>query len=462
MGRSRRIRAALLLAVASGVSLALGGATQAGPPGTWTRITDPTGSNTQQLGLARTNDRALHVGWLRAPAGGKGSVMHSSITPAGRSQAPNAIVTGWAGVNVPDLVRLHDGRLRVYFGGIRSGARDPQQSLNTAVAESDGKAWELQVGSATTSTRAYASPMAAVVKRDGTPVVTWVTTFALEVQTGVDPNVPPQVYENRCCAPDPNLAVDGSSGELVLGWFSLVRGDEGYWTQSIDPRKTKQKVPGSGRHDGQRMALSGRIGAPGVYFAFCDGSPCKNVVVWRHGTSSLRRITPAAGARFVNIAAAPSGRLWVTWMLANKLYTTRSNKAATAFGPIVATAPPAQTSQIWSVDGEGSAGPLDLFASASTSRTSLAWWHTQVYPQLTLTASPRTFSASKGGKVTFTVRDAGDPVKGATVKVGGKAGATSAGGKVAIAFAAGTKSGTYRATASLAGYRAASVNVTAG
>ena len=92
----------------------------------------------------------------------------------------------------------------------------------------------------------------------------------------------------------------------------------------------------------------------------------------------------------------------------NELFARRTNKAATRFGPVVTIKPPASTSSVWKLKGEGTRGPLDLLAAVSTG-SSLAAWHTQVLPPLSI-------GAKKGADdVTFTVSDASDPVTGAKV-----------------------------------------------
>ena len=67
------------------------------------------------------------------------------------------------------------------------------------------------------------------------------------------------------------------------------------------------------------------------------------------------------------------------WHRGGPIYVTRTNAAATKRGPY-AVKPPAKTSTIWKLSGEGSrAGVLDLLAHVSTPG-SLATWHTQVKP----------------------------------------------------------------------------------
>jgi hypothetical protein len=114
-----------------------------------------------------------------------------------------------------------------------------------------------------------------------------------------------------------------------------------------------------------------------------DGTP---VSAWattfgtRDGAKAPAITIKARGAQDVNIASAPGGRLWLMWQRGGLIYVTRTNAAATKAGPVHSVKPPAKTSTIWKLSGEGSrAGVLDLLASVSTPG-SLATWHTQVKP----------------------------------------------------------------------------------
>ena len=91
---------------------------------------------------------------------------------------------------------------------------------------------------------------------------------------------------------------------------------------------------------GQRTALTGRIGAGGVYLAYGAGYPA-------FGTVQLLRIgrPPVAVARstevdHVGIAPGPGGRLWLFWSTGEGYAATRSNRAATRFESVTRVAAP--------------------------------------------------------------------------------------------------------------------------
>jgi hypothetical protein len=129
------------------------------------------------------------------------------------------------------------------------------------------------------------------------------------------------------------------------------------------------------------------------------------------------------------------------------LFVTRSNKAASGFEPVQKLAvPQGGGGGLSFVQCEGSAGPADLFADVPGG-SAQGFSQTHVLPQLSLRAQ-----ATKT-KVTISVRDAGDPVAGVSVRVGGKGVTTNAQGQAALTLRAGS----YSASATMASYAPASI-----
>jgi hypothetical protein len=186
----------------------------------------------------------------------------------------------------------------------------------------------------------------------------------------------------------------------------------------------------------------------------------KHVSLWRHGGGAPVELAKGENIRHVNITSAPEGRLWVVWADGSRLFALRSNKEATDFGSMISVAPPGGTFSVYKLKGEGSLGPLDLFTAVSTSPSELATWHTQVFPPLALSVSPKTFVGSEGATVSFTVSDVGDAVEGATVTVAGKTATTNAQGRASIDFPKGTKPATLTAQASKKDYSDAGARIT--
>src|SRR5438093_7983091 len=98
--------------------LLLAPATGAGPAASWTRLPG-TVVNFAEPGLARTGDRALHVVFTRK-AGTKEELAHVTVSAAGKVGATSVALGGWSSMSHPDLLRMPDGSLRVFIGGIRT------------------------------------------------------------------------------------------------------------------------------------------------------------------------------------------------------------------------------------------------------------------------------------------------------------------------------------------------------
>jgi hypothetical protein len=441
-----------LLAVPSALSAPVG------PPGSWTRITDKTDRNIDEVGLARTSDGVLHVLWRRLAASREEGIWHTPVSKGGKVGSASVVLAGLLAADNPDVVVMPDGRLRTFFLGLDGTLAGT--GVLAASAPASGVGWTRE-GVRVSARRGALDSVGAGLAADGAPVFAYNMTSVLAVHFGLDPAVADVDLQpdTRCCDYSPDVATDAKTGETAVAWFSNADTREGIWARRIAPRVgPRQRAPGSvvgGDAVGtdQRTPITHRLGAPGVYVAYGGGYPTsKRVLLWRVGAARPMLVGTSADVEDVHVSPGPEGRLWVAWhdgQNAKRIFAVRTNKAATRVGPIVRVAPPKATSAIWKLNGQGSLGPLDLLASVSTPG-SLATWHTQVLPKLTLRAI-----AGKAA-VTFVVADAGDPVAGAAVKVGGKTLVTGADGRATTALAAGP----HKATASKPGYSPATASMT--
>jgi hypothetical protein len=447
----RRRRA---FAVGLVVLLAVAAPAAAGPPGQWTRLPG-TVVNFAEPGLARTSDGVLHLVYTRK-SGTKEELAHVTVSAGGKVGATAVALGGWSSMSHPDLLRMPDGTLRVFFGGIRStNPGETNNAMNTATAPASGAQWTLKPGKAAQATYAYATSYAgAGLAKNGTPISSWAGTPGLGFHYGVDPSAPDgKITQSGCCLYHPDIGVDSASGQAWIGFTSNETASPGAFVNAIGPggpEGGRKLAPGSltGKNFLQpigRTPITGRLGAAGVFIAYGQGYPTfKAIAVWRVDTGKPQLVLKANGAKHVSIAAAPEGRLWVMWDVSGKIYATRTNHAATRVGPPSTLGPPGSKS-VYELDGEGSSGPLDLIANDGQ-----GLWHQQVWPKLQL-------SGKRTGKtIVFTVADAGDPVAAAKVRVGGKNLTTAANGRATLANA---PSGRVKASASKAGYTAASTTV---
>jgi hypothetical protein len=450
----------LWVAASTVAVLTLAASAAAGPRGQWTRLPG-TVINFAEPGLARTSDGALHVLYTRRN-GSKEDLIHVAVAPNGRVGGESVALGGWSAMSHPDLLRMPDGTLRAFFGGIRStAAGETNNSMNTATAPAGGSPWTLKPGKAAQSTSAYATGVAgAGLARDGTPISTWSGSPGLGFHYGIDPAQPDgRIPQSGCCLYTPDVAVDSASGQAWVGFHSNESAGPGLYVNAIGPggqQGDRRLAPGSvtgtsSIYPGNRASITGRTGAAGVYLFFGQGYPTFNTLaLWRVDTARPQVVIRADGNEHANVAAAPEGRLWLMWERSGTIYAARTNKAATKVGAANALRPPGGAT-IFRLNGEGSAGPLDLIANLQ-GPGGQGLWHQQVWPKLQLAASSR--KAGKGRVVTFRVLDAGDPVPAATIKAGGRTLRTAANGTATLRQANATR---LKVTASKAGYSPASL-----
>ena len=454
----RTIRAIVVALVVLGVATTA----QAGPRGQWTRLPG-TVINFAEPGLARTPDGVLHVVYTRKN-GTKEDLVHVAVTPAGKVGADSVAFGGWSAMSHPDLLRMPDGTLRAFFGGIRSTAPgESNNAMNTATAPAVGIPWTLKAGKAAQATYAYATSVAgAGLAKDGTPISAWSGSPGLGFHYGVNPGDPDgKIPQSGCCLYTPDIGVDAASGQAWVAFHSNESATPGLFVNAIGPggpQGGRKLAPGSvvGKssiYPGNRASITGRIGATGVYLFFGQGYPTfKTIALWKVDTAKPQIVIKADRNEHANVAAAPDGRLWLMWEQNGTIYAARTNKAATRAGAVNALKPPSGGT-IYRLNGEGSAGPLDLIANVQAGGQQ-GLWHQQVWPKLQLTASTRAVGA--GRTITFRVLDAGDPVAGATVKAGGKTLKTAANGTATLR---GAPAGSVKATTSKAGYAPATLSI---
>ena len=450
------------VAAAALTLLAVAATAQAGPRGQWTRLPG-TVINFAEPGLARTSDGVLHVIYQRGN-GTKEDLIHLEVSPAGKVGADAVALGGWATMSHPDLMRMPDGTLRAFFGGIRStAAGETNTSLNTATAPAAGAPWTLKLGKAAQSTSAYAASVTgAGLAKDGTPISTWSGTPGLGFHYGISPADPDRaIPQSGCCLYTPEIAVDSATGQAWVAFHSNEDANPGLFANAIGPggpqggrRLAQGSVVGkSSIYPGNRASITGRIGSGGVYLFYGQGYPTfKTLALWKVDTAKPQIVLKADRNEHANVAAAPDGRLWLMWEQNETIFAARTNKTASRVGAANALKPPSGGT-IYRLNGEGSSGPLDLIANLQAGGQQ-GFWHQQVWPKLSLTSATRT--TGSGRTITFRVLDAGDPVAGATVKAGGKSLKTAANGQAILKLA---NSARVKATASKAGYAPASATV---
>lgn len=422
----------ILLGAALGAALLAGIASGAVTGSAWTRVSDPDAAG--GVGLARTGNGTLHVLWARGAA-----AYDTPVSVAGKVGGRTAVVSGWTSTAGPAALVMPDGSLRAFVtGSIKPGDSGPAVGVHTLTAPASGGKWTL-APEVWGGSLANQRDVNAVLGKDGEPVTAvgggGAVFFRGVANDQAATILPPTPYSY-----DPEVALDGGTGAIVGLWFVDQGGKQGIVAQSVFPQGGQKFL---GKADGVTAGgISGRIGAPGTYVVLATATGPR---FGRFG-GSLGLAAKDTAVAVVDITAGPEGRLWLSWLDRDgTLHAARTNKAVSKLGPVQAVKAPAGSPTAFELQGEGSVGPLDAIARYRVG-TQLAWWQTHVLPPLSIAAS-----RTPKGVVTVKVTDAGDGVKGATVRVAGRKQTTDAKG---VATFAGVKSAG-AATASATGYASA-------
>lgn len=217
---------------------------------------------------------------------------HVTVSPAGKLGSATVALGGWSAMSHPDLLRMPDGSLRAFFGGIRSTAPgETNSAMNTATAPASGASWTLQLGKAAQSTSAC-DELCRSRSREGRHT-------DLELGDDVRARFPLRREPRGSRPRDPAeqlLPVPPRRHGRRFQWPGVGRlhferdGDAGGVRQRDRPRWARGRrklAPGStqGKSFVQeigRTPIAGRIGAAGVFLAFGQRYPTfKTIAVWR-------------------------------------------------------------------------------------------------------------------------------------------------------------------------------------
>lgn len=448
------------------LALALAAALLAAAPtahaATWKQVTASGGSNIDQIGHVRTPDGVLHVLWRTRTGPNTEDLRHTAISAGGKIGATTQLQSGWASVSNPAIAIVPGGGLRAYWGGIRTtDPNETNQDLNTALSSDGGASWALTTGSIVPlGAQAYGSPPSATTLPSGSVLQTWAGSLGTWVHGGLDPAAPNFEYQ----APmgnygyDPGIAGD-ASGAAMIAWYSNATGHLGVFARGVNadgsPAGGPINMPSTANMSVGQLSRTPIVARPksgGFYVAYATGYPTQDRIrVWRVGASSAPQLARTEANSVVALAADSKGRLWVAWTAgtfgSKRILARRSNRTATVWGATVNAGAVKRASSAYDLDANATSSSLDLLALFGVGAESGgATYHARINPGLTLTAS------RNGRKVRYTVTDAGDPVRGATVRAAGRSDTTDGKGHASLTLRKRT-----RATASAPGYVSATV-----
>jgi hypothetical protein len=373
------------------------------------------------------------------------------ISLAGSVGRLQTVVSHWTGVHPPAAVTASDGSIHVVFSGQKvSSNSDPYAGLNEAVGPGSWKLGAHAFGNVSLTEASNADVRIALLKT-GQLVSVWTSAAATLFQTGVDPSTQPQnITPQNGAGANVVIAVDQANGDAVIAYHSVTGSN--FFRRILPTLGAPQAMP-QAKMDA--LSIAARAGGS-VYTAYTpDGT---KVWLLRFG-GQPRPVPVPKGARVftAGVAAGPNGRLWVFYGNDQTTYVTRTSKAVSCFEPVHRLASPPRAVQYFLLEGEGSAGPLDLFADVTVDgKTKDGSYHQQVRPRLSLAVAKQLVKDTQGKvtgvRVTIRVLDACDGVAGATVTgLPGGSKSTNATGSIVFTVAPGKK-GVFALTAMKAGY----------
>ena len=271
---------------------------------------------------------------------------------------------------------------------------------------------------------------ASALRGDGTPLFSQDGTGFVNVYQG-DGGESLHNDFTPCCGYDESLAVE-PSGLGALAFWSNATSKSGYLYELLDASggPAGQPIDLAAETDAQGSPAINRVplvadGAGNTYMAW-PGSNHVNIAAL--GAGRLNRkvaIKTATAPRQLALAVEPDGRkLWVVWTDGASVWATRLQDAAHAAAPVIVRTrlPAGRTPYALEAAALGGrAVPVVNLGGGGGN----ALWQTSLVPGLAAKAVRRPKPAVK-------VRDDTAPVKGATIRGGGKVAHTNAKGVASL------------------------------
>jgi hypothetical protein len=461
-----------LLALSVPLALAVAPPAAGGGTSKWLTISKGTiGTTGTTPSIARFGHN-YEVVWV-ASTGSKWSIEGRALNAAGKpTGSVITLVKNWAGIALDPTVLVDGSKRLLAFGGDKTGTSGPYESDAEYYATStNGTSWTLSSGSLSGADLARVGS-AAIVNAGGTIITGLARKDGVQYHVGTStqnpaPGTDPLTATTGNFSGEPGLGVDQRTHQVWALWYSDsgINGQDGVNAQVIYPTKgSRVHAPGSSNPSTksagveQDLSAATRVGG-GLYTAYRSPNS-QSIVVWKVGASKpvLTMKGGPYGVGDVVLTAAPKGRLWLYWEDRNDWRATRSNKAATKFGPVtILRLPNKNDIENNMIAGNGSAGPLEAIAMVTTPASVNQIIARQVLPRLSIAAA---HSVARGKKLHVKVTDAGDPVKGATVHFAGHKAKTNSKGVATFHVSKNAAVGSTKVTATVKGFSPLTTKVT--
>jgi hypothetical protein len=340
--------------------------------------------------------------------------------------ATHVVVTGWPAVSDPQLVRKPDGTIFL-FAGVSTPDLKTAGVLRFS-STNGGLSWSGPVKTNAAST--IGDVQAAALRRDGMPIFSQDGTGFVNVYQGDSGESLSNAF-TPCCGYYESLAVE-SSGLAQVAFWSNAASKPGYLYEILDESGAPAGLPVNlaAGTDAQASPAINRVplladGAGNTFMAW-PGTTHINIAALGDGKLK-RKFAIATGANPKQLALAvetDGGKLWILWTQGRYLWGTRLRDAAHRAAPVVVRTrlPAGRTS--YALEAVGLSGRaqavLNLGGTAGN-----ALWRTELLPGLAV-------QAARTPQPAVRVRDDTAPVKGATLKGGGRVAHTNAKGRASL------------------------------
>ncbi|BEP13008.1 hypothetical protein acdb102_13190 [Acidothermaceae bacterium B102] len=448
------------------------------PAPVWTRLSTGPGVSISSEPTVTRWKKKLVVGWLQGESVINSRLLGSNAKTIG---GINPVVTGWNDLDVDPQLAVIGGKPTLAFHGAHSDVTgDPYTGPVLYAQATNGATWATGAGSLTQSPLGSSS-FGLGLADDGTgqPIIALAGAPAdhITVHHGIDPAVPaatpdtegPNVGETQ----DVSLARDAKTGIAYAAWYSSLQGaTQGIHFEEVYPTvgPPSKAAPGSltkysgqltSLNPNQSIAIAARVGG-GVWAAYEQGYVGSYRLVL-YNVVTGRTLSMSRGSnwpQYINLSAAPGGRLWVSWVEGTHIVATRTNPSVTAFGVVRTVASPTISgSAPTRTAGDGALGPLDTVINTigkgdhdAKGNLITELYSTRILEGLAVHVSPAVISYAKGGTLTVTVSDAGVLEPGAKVAIGSVVKVTNAQGQAVFALPARTAKGSHAVTVTQTGW----------
>ena len=396
-------------------------------------VTSGTVPTIDHPGMYRTPDGVLHVSYTRETSPGHVQAAHTAISAAGQVVSQTDITGPWMFLTASAIVPAPGGLRVVLNGSDALGGPYGQGGAYGAVGDGTG-AWTVP----TDRLNKYSGDTDAVSLADGTPLSAVLHWSGLYTHAGAfaedNTNAPPHQQLGAGGAYDVNLEKVGD--EVYAAWNVLGQtGSRGTFVQRAHPT-VGPVLPAPGSSPGADAVGSSNPSALAasttgqLYSAYCTGESdveCTHISLWNVSTGGVTRIPGSAGARAITLSAGPEGRMWVTWRSDSAEVTgVRTDRTGSVVGrPTVRRLD--DELAFAHMAAESSLGFADVLINSAGAHRLL-----RLLPGLAVEAAPRRWRAGSPRVVRFSVTDAGDGVRGARVRAGGRSCRTDGEGRCAI------------------------------